>query len=734
MVKVKVPYGASGEDGSRGDSVDARDNVANGVASPGSSGAATIEGAEAPDWMALARDAYEDSDRFHETSLKQTWERNERAFRSQHPSGSKYFSSTYKRRSRLYRPKTRAMIRTAEAQLAQSYFSNEDVVSVKAVDANSANGRISADVWREVLQYRLSAKSSRIKIPWFRLAVGAYQDAQKYGVVCSKQWWEFKEREEITLVPQTDEASGQPMLDESGTPMLMEQTSHRTVIDRPRVTLIPPENLRIDRAADWMDPINSSPFVIIMTPMYIQDVKARMRDIDRKTGRPTWYPLSDGELKSSTDRQIWDSTRQYREGRREDSQDSQIAIPEFSIVWVHENFMRQDDEDWVYYTAGIHHMLSEPKPVREVYLHCQDGERPIVMGSVLIETHRAYPTGKPELTQDLQREANDIQNLRLDNIKLALNKRYLVKRGKQVDLQSLLRNSAGSVTLVTDTEEDVKVLETKDVTASSYQEQDRINVDFDDIAGNFSAGTVQTNRRMNETVGGMQLLSGAANLISELDLRVFTETWAEEVLTQVLQMEQRYETDLTILALAGERAQIIQKYGVNHLTDEILSHELAVTVNVGLGATDPMQRLGKFQMAAKILGDIFGPALVQMMNKDEVIAEVFGPLGYRDGKRFIKLDGPDPAVIMLQEELEELTKKLETRQLDSETKREVARLGGVARLLQQLVENKGRLDLEGARTSGSLRTEQMRGDNAAHVEALRQILAPRNEGGNSNAR
>jgi hypothetical protein len=63
--------------------------------------------------------------------------------------------------------------------------------------------------------------------------------------------------------------------------------------------------------------------------------------------------------------------------------------------------------------------------------------------------------------------------------------------------------------------EDVEALEFNDVTASSYAEQDRLNVDFDELLGNFSRSSVQTNRKLNETVGGMALISQGANQLTE---------------------------------------------------------------------------------------------------------------------------------------------------------------------------------------------------------------------------
>ena len=45
------------------------------------------------------------------------------------------------------------------------------------------------------------------------------------------------------------------------------------------------------------------------------------------------------------------------------------------------------------------------------------------------------------------------------------------------------------------------------MTASAFQEQDRVNVDYDELIGNFSQGSVMTNRKMGETVGGMKMLA-----------------------------------------------------------------------------------------------------------------------------------------------------------------------------------------------------------------------------------
>ena len=65
---------------------------------------------------------------------------------------------------------------------------------------------------------------------------------------------------------------------------------------------------------------------------------------------------------------------------------------------------------------------------------------------------------------------------------------------------------------------------------------ERLNADFDDLAGNFSIGSVQTNRSLGETVGGMKMMTSNANAAGEFDLRIFVETWVEPTLRQIVKL------------------------------------------------------------------------------------------------------------------------------------------------------------------------------------------------------
>lgn len=574
----------------------------------------------APDWLGLAREAYSTSTSYFDANIRNQIVADLRQFQSEHGAGSKYHSDAYKARSRLFRPKTRSTIRKNEASCAQAFFSTADVVSISAENPSDATHRASADLMQALLQYRLTKS-----VPWFLLLNGAYQDAQTVGLVASYQEWEY------------DPVRG---------------------IDRPRVELLPIENLRFDPAANWTNVVATSPYLIRLMPMYLKDVQARMTVPDPKTGKPKWRTLGEDVIRSAARRSA-DSIRLTREGHRTDPTDQANAITAFTIVWVHQVFMEVDGMDYVYYTLGTEALLSDPVPMSMVY---PIGERPIVVGYAVLETHKLYPSSVPKLGRDIQNELNDLANLRNDNVRFVLNKRYFVKRGKQVDLRSLTRNVPGSATLMQDTD-DVKVVETADVTRSAYEEQDRLNLDFDEIAGSFSQSSVQSNRRLNETVGGMNILDAKGNQLDAYQLRIFTETWVEPVLRQLMRLEQHYETDEVILALAAQRAQLFERFGIDGLTDDLLMKDLVLTVNVGIGAVNPKELADQFMQAMNGLKTLLAGGELQQygLQVQEVVKELFGKLGYKDGARFFKWDNQDPQVVALQQQVQQLTQALQAK-------------------------------------------------------------------------
>ena len=617
------------------------------------------DGAERSPWLKVASDAYRASTSYLDANYRRQWERNIALFQSQHPTGSKYHTTGYAHRSRLFRPKTRSAIRTNEAAIASAFFATEDVVSVYPMNDSDIEQRESALVLKHLLQYRLTKT-----IPWFQTLVAAYQEALVMGSVISHQYWEYKETKVKTEEPVID-YDGNPVLNDDGTESTNTTTTSKVEKDCPYIRLIAAENFRIDPASDWNDPVNSSPFVIEVIPMYIQDVLEKMSDIDPKTQEPKWKRLKVNQLMEASKKSEFDSTRQTRQKHRQDPlSERSNNISEYTTVFVHKNIVRKDGKDWLFYTAGTQYLLTDPKPLSEVYPHLAIGERPYVMGSPTIEAHKIYPSSMVEMTQDLQTAANDIANQRSDNVQLVLNKRYHIRRSSNIDIHALKRSVPGGSVMMDDPMTDVQIVNTPDVTASAYEEQDRLNVDFDDIAGNFSQGTVQTNRMMNETVGGMEMLGANANSMMEFMVRTFAETWVQPVLMQLIKLEQYYETDEVVLNVATNRAAEDTGQNPDDFTrftgsegDELLRHEMTIGVNVGIGATDPIKKIERLLLGIRTMGEI-NPDIISTLNQPEVTKEVFGALGYKDSKRLIGED-EQPRIEELAAQLGEMSSMVE---------------------------------------------------------------------------
>ena len=595
-------------------------------------------------WLRIAREAYEDSSDWVDSNLREQWEKSISLFNSQHPPGSKYNTGAYEKRSRFFRPKTRTAVRNLQSAMAVAFFTNEDVVSVQPRNPNDLEQVAAAAVSQSIMQYRLTNT-----IPWFQTMSAALQDAAVQGVCVSHQYWEYEEQEESYL---NVDNQNRPVMDEEGKPVVTNQKT--SIKDKPIIEMVSPENIRIDPASDWSDPIESSPYVIQLIPMYVQDVRQKMIDGE-------WIDIPVGELLASETDEEDNTTRMIRDEPREDRLDNDAGygeIDSYKIVWVHKNIVKKEGIDWCYFTAGVDAMLTEPKPLQEMYPWLRNGERPYVMGYTNVESHRIYPAGTVELTQELQAAANDIWNQRFDNVRLAMNKRYHIRRDRNIDLDALFRSVPGGAVEMDDPDTDVRVIDTRDVTGSAYAEQDRINMDFDELQGNFSTSTVQGARSLNETVGGMSLMASNSGTVTEYVLRTFSETWVERVLKQLMRLEQYYETDAVILELAGDAAaQVNDQF--QGAVDDLLKYEVLLKVNVGISATDPLRKVQNLVSGIQMLGEL--PGFAQSLNVQEVVKEVFSQLGYKDGERFVNME-EDPRVSEMAAQLEQMQMYIESEQ------------------------------------------------------------------------
>lgn len=616
----------------------ANTNLIPGQAEGNQMGGAGSTGApsSADPWMKLAQDAFKRSTTYADNNYRKSWEDGLRLFNSQHPRDSKYNSDGYKYRSKIFRPKTRSVIRKHEATAAQALFSNPDVLTVEPVNQEDPQQAVSAAITKELLQYRLTNPAKGI--PWFTTSLGAFQDALTVGICASFQYWDYQT--EKKKVMKSAEVAGLGIIQ-------LEVEEDAVLVDKPCCDLLSIQRVRFDPAAKWNDVVGTSPYLIVEMPMYLCDVLDRMEQGYGKEGKP-WRRMDEKKLlqaRMSDD----DPVQQARDGRKENPDTVKSSVSDFDVVQVHLNFIKNGGKQYAFYSLKDLDLLTDPVPLKEMF---PLGEIPVTIGFCLIEAHQAMPKGLAQLGSQLQQEANEIANQRLDNVKLVLNKRYIVRRGSQIDVEGLLRNVPGGVSMASDVEKDLKEINWTDVTASSFQEQDRLNADFDDLeGGGLNSSSVMTNRRMNETVGGMKMMGAGSNMLTEYTFRVWVETWLEPTLRQLAKLEQKYESDIVVLAIAAQKAGMWQQYQMSPDLDKLLDQELVLNINVGMGATDPEGRFQKFMQAAGAYTQMAkeGPPDFDL---PEVRKELFGLAGFKDSSRFFSKQ-VDPRLVQAQQMMQE---------------------------------------------------------------------------------
>jgi hypothetical protein len=593
---------------------------------------------DAPDYLRLMREARQRGQTYYSENLQGPIDTNYRAFRNKHFAGSKYWSTDYRNRSKLFRPKTRSAVRKANAGAISALFSSVDAVKCSAGDDSNPLQKANAALTQELFNYRTDRTSGQAAIPWFRICGGAHQDAMLQSACISKQYWKLELRP-MEQEPDIDATTGEPVLDEeTGAPRMVEV--YKPFIDRPDVMLFPLENIVIDPAANWLSPIQSAAFFMAKVPMSIDEVM----QMQHHPLNP-WKPLTEAQLRAGGAVSDFAGTNARRQREGLDRLDNRFTgTRSFEIVWVYEVFIRWQGEDICFWAAGDQHYLTDPKPVHEVYPE-QGGERPYTFGVINLESHRLFPMSPVESWQQGQIEINDFANLTLDVAKLSVAPVTKVKRGQNVDLGALSRRGPQSQILVNNVD-DVTWDRQPGPDGSAMAIQDRLSVDFDDQAGQFNSGSVQTNRSLNETVGGLRLISGAANAVSEFDLRVWIETWTEPTIAQIVKLLQYYEDDQTILALCGGRAKLFEKFGISEINDELLQQQVKVRIDAGVGNADPEQKLAKLQTGLGILMPLFAgsPQVASgalTVDLKAIADEVFSLCGQRDGAdKFIKTGAP----------------------------------------------------------------------------------------------
>jgi len=637
------------------------DNLADGTTPEDDPGPLSPEDADSV--MVTFRETLRGSTDFLTSAHRAQIDKNHANARSQHPAGSRYLSDAYKRRSRLFKPKTKAAMQRAEAACLAAFFSTQDAVEITAEDEDDAELAAGARTWREALNYRL-----REDVKWKQNVIGALQNAWVEGICITKQWWDYR-------------------VDADGD----------IVRDRPAVTLIPLGKFRFSPHAEWCDIIGTSPYFIEEMNPTVGEVLEKMM-LGPGGEPPVWRPCSAGEVMGSASAS---KSGLSTNGQTEEEPEKVELHKEARVFRV---IMNRGGVDWTFDVLGETHLLTEPTRVKDVMPQAM---RNYAIGGVTIESHRPIPQSKVEISEGLQAEINGITNDRRDASRLANSPRYIVNRRSGLDMKAMLRSTPGGVVSATDVN-GIIPLETRDVTGSAYKDEESVAASMDEVLGSFSQQSANTNSNIGRTATGLELIASDSNIMTEYAMEMFATTWMQDALRQLLILMQTYETDAQIIGDAMKSADVMTRYGVTVPTERMLRHPVRLRISVGQDATNPERKVVKMRNFIQMAVE-----LGKTVNADEVLKEAAGAMGYDDGTRFIETppeQAPqeDPAAQAEAAKLEIEGGKLQIAQqklqqdgqlamqrmqLDAQ---KAAQAGNQAEMAHELAVERARLDLDRA--------------------------------------
>ncbi len=682
-----------------------------------------IMGMARQEWVDLGRRCYDVGRTFYRQGYQTQHLNGSDLFKSRHERGSKYHDAAYRNRSKIFRPLTRMAARSWEADIASALFMNDDYQHVTARNVSDPDAMAAAAVIKEMVNLRLDKN-------WYTTCIGAAQDSFINGPAIGKVYWWHE-----TTTTSRDE----PEVDEEGNLVgLRTVTDEHVVKDEPVIEILLPENFIFDPTARWNDVVGTAKYFVHRKMMSVDDVLIRMDSGE-------WNRISEGEILTCRWAMEDDAVMQSKRGEgKPDPINNDNADTAYESVMVNEVFVRRRGVWYTYHMMGTQFLLEDPVELKDRYHH---GRIPFAYGSAMIESHNNIPDSKAYIGSHLQNAVNEVSNQRVDNVKLALNKRYIIRRGATVDLQMLTRSSPGSVVFTNDPAGDIQPMEVNDVTQSSYEEVQRMTMEMNEVQGTFSGQAVANNRELNETVGGMKLLSNAATKIVDFDIRTFVFTWVRPVLELFMLTIQYYENDETIMSIAANNSAYFPRLKVEDLTDDMMTKQLEMKVDVGIGATDPVQRVNTLMYGVTQVMQL--PGMAENMDAKAVGSAVFSALGQGDGSRFFPNlaknyveqqkapPPPDPLVLAAQEEAKgriqeaqvkaEQALQIEQMRLQQERElkliqmaldAETAGKGNQIDILRTLLENDTRLKIAGAQDATKRQTTALQAGMSMRDTAL----------------
>jgi len=392
-------------------------------------------------------------------------------------------------------------------------------------------------------------------------------------------------------------------LDENGNIAIKQQKEEREIYSYPTLEVLSPDDARIDPSVGWNE-VGLARFGIIR----------RWRDkafAEKMQRNGDWPEIEDRFFNNKKD-----LNSILKQTASEVIAIANNATDGFIEVWYSYFF---NDEGIPVRAVTIEGMeVLEGEKELEFDTSDKDGSDPwpFGVGCIYAEPHQLYSRAMPEKLQELQIERNARRNQRADNIALSLNPEKFMSRNAGIDPAVLSRSMSGKVNVVAN-KESVWWDRPPDVTASSYQEENVITSDAEQLVSE-SAQRAGGSSQRKETATVAKIQAANTNTSVSLDTNVFGITFPNRAVQKIIRMiRQAASPELFFAAAEDSMVSVADPY------TEALTGTFNISVGNGVQQTVRDIAISQASNTAAIIQSVYG----QNANFFPIISPMLEALG-----------------------------------------------------------------------------------------------------------
>jgi hypothetical protein len=418
----------------------------------------------------LVMDRFYTARDYRKANYDEAWTRYQQQYRSKLANEKEYDFQ-----AKLFIPYSFSSVETVIPRIMEAIFSTEPVVAVKPYAADDTeNGKLI----EKLLNYQIN------RMDFINSFLTLVKTCLIYGICIAKVDWKKEYRKVRKFQAKVDEV-GDPVYDDKGQPVAEKVTKEFLYYDDPYIYPIDPFDFYKSPKGTTID---NSEYCIMKT----QTTIGRLEQMQKQGTYRNIHMVK--SLMGSTKND--DGKGRYS---NVDITDPNDTVDKHSkLVTLYEYW--EDDRVIV---------LAEEKVVirdeENPFWHCK---KPFIEGKICPVENEFPGIGLMEMVESLQNELNDLRNLRMDNLKLAINCMYVIARDADVDLDNLINEPGGVI--LSNYADGVTPLQTKDITPNAFTEAKIITDDIQVTHGifDYSKGKSSQDR---ETATGILSLQEAAN-------------------------------------------------------------------------------------------------------------------------------------------------------------------------------------------------------------------------------